>query len=233
MRQVLPPSDDELIETTKLDTHRLVYVIDDNADVRKSLHFALATHGITVWPIATPEDFLDQIDALKPAPVLLDLRMRSLDGMQVLEHLSDRGNRWPVVMFSAYGDIPIAVRAMKLGAVDFIEKPLNLAALLEVLEKSFEALAVAVENAQAAKEASALIAHLTPREIQILRMLVKGSSNKTVADKLELSCRTVEVHRSNALKKLSVRSLTQVANLMLIKQTSGSNNLENEGNETG
>lgn len=217
----------EQIEPALTDQKRLVYVIDDDSDVRRSLHFALATSGITVWPFAAPEDFLEQLDKLEPAPVLLDLRMRTLDGMQVLQTLADRGNHWPIVMFSAYGDIPIAVRAMKLGAMDFVEKPVSLAVLEEVLAKSFEALSVVIEQIRASEAAQARLNLLTPRETEILQLLIKGASNKIVAHDLDISSRTVEIHRSNALKKLSVKSLTQVANLMLIKRSSGSSSLEN------
>ena len=200
---------------------RLVYVVDDDAAVRKSLHFALASSGITAWPFSEPEDFLDQIDYLKPAPVLLDLRMKSLDGMQVLQKLSDRGNHWPVVIFSAYGDIPTAVRAMQLGAFDFVEKPIPLAQLEEIIQSCSDTLAVVIENTRAAEDAKVRLASLTQREGEILRQLIKGSSNKTVADILEVSCRTVEIHRSNALKKLGVKSLTQVADLMLVQRSGG------------
>lgn len=233
MAQAFPQAGEEPGKPPGTDRKRLVYVIDDDSDVRRSLHFALATSGITVWPFAAPEDFLEQLEILEPAPVLLDLRMRTLDGIQVLQILADRGNRWPIVMFSAYGDIPIAVRAMKLGAMDFVEKPVSLAALEEILAKSFDALSVVVENTRAAEDAQARLARLTPREAQILRLLIKGASNKMVAHDLDISSRTVEIHRSNALKKLSVKSLTQVANLMLIKRSSGSDSLQNSGSDAG
>ena len=213
-------------EPASAKNRRLIYVVDDDSDVRRSRHFALATSGVTVWPFAAPEDFLEQLDSLEPAPVLLDLRMRTLDGMQVLQILADRGNHWPIVMFSAYGDIPLAVRAMKLGAIDFVEKPVSLAALDEVLSKCFEALSVVIESSTAEENAGALLARLTKRESEILTLLIKGASNKLVAHDLDISPRTVEIHRSNALKKLSVKSLTQVANLMWIKNSSGSTSLE-------
>ena len=203
------------------DQKKIVYVIDDDSELRRSLHFSLATSKITVWPFAAPEDFLDQLDTLEPAPVLLDLRMRTMDGMEVLQILSERGNRWPIVMFSAFGDIPVAVRAMKLGALDFVEKPASLAVLDEILARSFDALAVVIDNARAAEDARIRLARLTRREDEILRLLVKGGSNKLVAHNLGISERTVEIHRSNALKKLSVKTLTQVANLMLIKSSKG------------
>lgn len=206
---------------------RLVYVIDDDADVRKSLHFALATSDITVWPFATPEDFLDQLDVLEPAPVILDFRLRTIDGIQVLQILADRGNRWPVIMFSAYGDIPLAVRAIRLGAIDFVEKPVGLTALDQILSRCFDALSVVIENARAVEDADRRLARLTKREEEILNLLIQGHPNKVVADNLGISHRTVEIHRSNALKKLSVQKLTQVANLMSIRNSSGSARLGN------
>lgn len=208
---------------------RLVYVVDDDPDVRRSLYFALASLGVTAWPFVTPEDFLEKLDILEPAPVLLDLRMRTLDGMQVLQILADQGNLWPIVMFSAYGDIPIAVRAMKLGAIDFVEKPVSLTTLEEILARCFKAVAVVIENAQSAKHAEIFLRRLTPREDEVLRLLIKGMPNKVVAHELGISTRTVEIHRSSALKKLSVRSLTQAANLMLLRHSQGSTTLDNAG----
>lgn len=208
-------------ELAQSDKKKLVYVIDDDSELRRSLHFALATSGITVWPFAAPEDFLDQLDTLEPAPVLLDLRMRTMDGMEVLKILSERGNHWPIVMFSAFGDIPVAVRAIKFGALDFVEKPVSLTVLDEILARSFDALVTVIDNASAAEDARIRLARLTPREDEILRLLVKGGSNKLVAHNLGISERTVEIHRSNALKKLSVKTLTQVANLVLIKSSKG------------
>lgn len=195
-------------------TARDVYVVDDDADVRRSLHFALATVGITAWPFAAPEDFVDQLDALQPAPILLDLRMPTLDGMQVLQILHERKIRWPVIMLSAHGDIPIAVRAMRLGAIDFVEKPFGLDALETILARGFAALPAVVTRTRVAKDASAQLGRLTAREKDIVRMLVKGLSNKVIAYNLGLSDRTVENHRSNALKKLRTKSLAQVQNLM-------------------
>ena len=118
-------------------------------------------------------------------------------------------------MLSAHGDIPIAVRAMKLGAIDFVEKPFRLDALEEILFRSFESLPQVVAHAKNAQEAQARLDRLTQREAEVLRLLVKGHSNKLVAFKLSVSDRTVESHRANALTKLRIKSLAQVMDLML------------------
>ena len=215
MQLALSAAGDPPLSQATVRQNRHVYVIDDDADIRRSLHFGLATSDITAWPFAAPEDFLDQLGILEPAPILLDLRMPTLDGMQVLRALSDRGIRWPVIMLSAHGDIPNAVRAMKLGAIDFVEKPFHLEALEEILLRSFEELGEVVAKARILQEAQSRLNRLTPREAEVLRLLVEGYANKVVANKLGLSNRTVESHRANALTKLRIKGLAAVMDLML------------------
>jgi len=195
---------------------RRVYVIDDDADLRKSLHFALATSNINAWPFATPEDFLDQLATLEPAPVLLDFRMPTLDGIQVLETLKAREIDWPVIMMTAHGDIPTAVNAMKLGAVDFVEKPFCLDELDALLDKSFSRLTRIVAESRERRKARGKLSMLSPRETETIGWLVQGLSNKEVAQRLNLSPRTVEIHRANGLSKLGAKSVAEVVRMKLL-----------------
>ncbi|TPG14676.1 response regulator [Sphingomonas koreensis] len=116
---------------------RRVYVIDDDADVRKSLHFLLATSSVTALPFAEASAFLEQVAMLAPAPILLDLRMPRVDGLQVLAILKDRVIDWPVAVMTAHGDVSLAARAMELGAIEFLEKPFLPATLDQVLTHAF------------------------------------------------------------------------------------------------
>lgn len=190
-----------------------IYVVDDDSDVRKSLHFMLSAADIKVWPFATAADFLDELPFLTPAPILLDIRMADIDGLQLLEILQERGLTWPVIILTAHGDVGVAVRAMKLGAIEFLEKPFAAEALNQAIEQSFCLLDQNVGVMAARDNARDLIGHLTPRERETIAVLMEGVPNKEVAHRLNLSVRTVEMHRANGLAKLKVKSIAEVVGL--------------------
>lgn len=190
-----------------------VYVIDDDSHVRQSLYFMLSASKIQVWPFASAADFLEQLAILAPAPILLDIRMADIDGLQLLEILKERGIDWPVTILTAHGDVGVAVRAMKLGAIEFLEKPFAAEALEKAIEQAFSLLDH-TENAQSSREqARHLLARLSLRESEVMAILMEGVPNKVVAHRLGLSVRTVEMHRANALAKLDVRSIAEVVRL--------------------
>jgi two-component system response regulator FixJ len=139
---------------------------------------------------------------------LLDVRMPGMDGLQVLDALHERGVALPVIIITGHGDVAIAVRAMKAGALDFIEKPFEKAALLAALTAADTRLAVAGQIDGQAEAARVLLNALTPREMDVLNGLVEGHSNKAIAYDLGISPRTVEIHRANLMAKLSVKSLS-------------------------
>lgn len=192
---------------------RRVYVVDDDSDVRKSLHFMMKASGITVWPFASAEDFLDQIDILTPAPILLDIRMAEIDGLQLLQILKDQDRAWPTVVVTAHGDVTVAVEAMKLGAIEFLEKPFAPEALDEAVAQAFDVLGRTEEQSFARDQARDLFAQLTARERETVTILMEGVSNKEAAGRLGLSVRTIEMHRGNALAKLGVKSIAEVLKL--------------------
>ena len=194
---------------------KIVYVIDDNVDVRKSLHFALESAGITVWPFAGPEDFLDALETLSPAPILLDVRMPNMDGVQLLRIVRERGIDWPVIMMTAHGEVPIAVSAMKLGAFDFLEKPFDLDALEKLLGVAFSRLGAIVAKAQRSGEAQSKLSSLSPRELDVARRMALGETSKMIAIKLGISHRTVEIHRAAVASKLGAKSTAGVVRLMM------------------
>ncbi len=193
---------------------RNVYVIDDDGDVRQSLHFLLGTSHIQAWPFAAADDFFDLLPTLKPAPILLDLRMPKMDGLQVLEELRCRDVPWPVIMMTAHGDIATAVRSVKMGAIEFLEKPFESGLLDQALSAAFGMLGRLQETAAARSHARALLESLSAREKDVVATLLDGSPNKLAAHHLGLSVRTVEMHRKNALTKLRLKSIAEVVALV-------------------
>jgi two-component system response regulator FixJ len=187
---------------------RLIHIIDDEEAVRRSAGFMLKTSGFAVetWPSGTA--FLKEVRHAAEGCILLDVRMPEMDGLEVQQALNERGVAMPVIVLTGHGDISIAVRAMKAGAVDFIEKPFEKSVLLDAIEAAFARLEDKDGRASRASDAAVAVAALTPRERDVLDGLAQGLPNKTIAYDLGISPRTVEVHRANLMTKLSVRSLS-------------------------
>lgn len=169
----------------------------------------LKTSGFDVLSYPSGVAFLKAISRDAPGCVLLDVRMPEMDGLEVQQAMTDRGITMPVIVLTGHGDVTIAVRAMKGGAVDFIEKPFEKAVLLEAIATAFAKIAQSNGHELRAEAAKVLIAKLTGREHDVLKGLVQGMPNKTIAYDLGISPRTVEVHRANLMSKLGVRSLSE------------------------
>jgi two-component system, LuxR family, response regulator FixJ len=204
---------DHSVDTPVEAPERRVYVIDDDRNIRKSLEFLLGTSGISVQAFDSATAFIDQLLRLLPAPILLDVRMPGIDGMQLLKILKDRGIDWPVVMITAFGEVAVAVRAMQLGSIDFLEKPIKPDVLEHLLDKAFAAISASAAKQQGQNDARELIRKLSQREREVMQILMEGAVNKVAAHQLGLSARTVEMHRANALTKLDLRSIAQVIKL--------------------
>lgn len=187
---------------------RLIHIIDDEDAVRRSASFMLKTSGFSVqaWPSGVA--FLKEVRHVDTGCILLDVRMPEMDGLEVQRTLHERGVTMPVIILTGHGDVSIAVRAMKAGAVDFIEKPFEKAVLLAAIEAAFERLDASGEASNRAEEAAVVLAALSPREREVLEGLAQGLPNKTIAYDLGISARTVEVHRANVMTKLGARSLS-------------------------
>lgn len=188
---------------------RLIHLIDDEESVRRSASFLLKTSGFDVRAYPSGAVFLKEARHPDPGCILLDIRMPEIDGLEVQRELSARGVALPVIVLTGHGDVATAVAAMKQGAIDFLEKPFEKAALLAALERGFERLARSGDAEVEGQEAQVRVAALTPRERDVLRGLVAGHPNKTIAYDLGISPRTVEVHRANVMTKLEVRSLSE------------------------
>lgn len=205
----------ELILKDSLLASYYVYVVDDDRDVRLSLSFMLSASGVKTYPFGSGVDFLEALPDLEPGCVLLDLRMPQLDGFQVMAQLVERNIDWPVIVMTGHGEIPSAVRAMKLGAIDFIEKPFSEETLLACFKQAFALLEERGAAGRRRREANERVASLSSRECEVLRHLLSGRSNKEIANALGISLRTVEMHRSNMMDRLQASSLAEALKLAL------------------
>jgi two-component system response regulator FixJ len=183
---------------------KLVHVVDDEDSIRRSLDFLLRSAGFGVEKWEDGDTFLKGVDRARPACVLLDVRMPGMDGLQVQAEMAARGYNLPVIVLTGHGDIATAVRAMRGGAIDFLEKPFNRERLLQGLEIGFAQLADHEAARKRGDWARTQIAALTDREQEVLEGLACGYPNKTIAYDLGISSRTVEVYRANAMSKLEV-----------------------------
>ena len=192
---------------------KLVHIVDDEEAIRRSASFMLKTSGYAVETWSGGATFLKEVRHLSEGCILLDVRMPGMDGLEVQQALLEGGVTMPVIVLTGHADVSIAVRAMKAGAVDFLEKPFEKAVLLAAIETAFARIASADGAAARAAEADVILAILTPREREVLEGLAQGLPNKTIAYDLGISPRTVEVHRANLMAKLDVRSLSDALRL--------------------
>ncbi len=191
----------------------IVYVVDDDAGARQSLKYLVNSVGLEAETFDTGAAFLDAYTAARPACLLLDVRMPGMGGLELQEHMAARGIDIPVIMLTAYAEVPVAVRAMKTGAIDFVEKPFSDHALLERIQRAVELAVGRYAERTRQAERAARLQRLTPREIEVLRLVVDGQGNKQVAARLGLSAKTVEIHRANVMKKLGASSLAELVRL--------------------
>ena len=189
---------------------RLVHIVDDDEAIRTSVAFLLRTSGYLIEIHLSGVAFLAAIGRETRGCVLLDIRMPELDGLEVQRRLAERGLALPVIMLTGHGDIALAVRAIKAGAVEFLEKPFEKAALLSAIDEAFHRIDDVDRLQIDAADAVVRLAALTPREGDVLRGIVKGQPNKITAYDLGISTRTVEAHRAALMTKLHARSLSDV-----------------------
>lgn len=191
-----------------------VHIVDDEEVVRKSLAFLLATIGFSVRLHESGKSFLDMVPMLGRACLVTDLRMPEMNGVELLEQLRDRGAMVPSIVISGHGDVPMAVAAMKAGAVDFIEKPFEDDVLVDAIKRAADHLSVADQVSDVMALEAKLI-QLSERERQVLVAVVSGLPNKTIAYDLKISPRTVEVHRANIMAKMQARNLPELVRMAI------------------
>ena len=192
-----------------------VYVIDDDEAMRDSLDFLLATADFQVSLFETALDFLDALSTLDFGCVVSDVRMPDIDGIELLKRLKAGGSLFPVVIMTGHGDVPLAVEAMKLGAMDFLEKPFEDDRLIGMIEAALRRAEPSVKNEAATIEIQSRIASLSPRERQVMDGLTAGLSNKLIAREYDISPRTIEVYRANVMTKMQAASLSELVRLAM------------------
>jgi FixJ family two-component response regulator len=198
-----------------MDSTGTVFVVDDDPAIRESLRFLLESAKLPVETYTSAEEFLERFDVCWSGCLILDVRMPGMSGLALQQELATRGVSIPIVFITAHGDIPLAVRACKAGALHFIEKPFSDAELLKLVRKG-----LAQDQATAAEksELAAFVSRqssLTARETEIMDLVVAGKSSKEIAAQLGLSPRTVEVHRSRLMTKLGTESIAALVRLRL------------------
>jgi two-component system, LuxR family, response regulator FixJ len=192
-----------------------VYIVDDDEAVRDSLALLLAAQAYAVSSFASAQEFLAAAPSLPSGCLIADIRMPGMTGLELQRRLNQRALHFPTIVITGHGDVPLAVRAMKEGAIDFIEKPYAVEAILGGIELALARLDERHPSEPAATEAAARLALLTPREREVLEGLLAGLPNKSIAYDLAISPRTVEVHRARVMQKLRGRSLSEVIRLAL------------------
>jgi two-component system response regulator FixJ len=193
-----------------------IFVVDDDAGVRESLEALLFSAGFETELYASAADFLDRFEPTDAACLLLDVRMPGMDGLTLLETLGAQRGGIPVVMMTAHGDVPMAVRAMRAGAADFVEKPFARDHLLDIIRRASSRAAPAVPAAQPIDpQLESRFAELTPRESEVMQRMVIGEPNKVIAHQLGISPRTVEVHRGRVMSKTGAKSLSHLVRMAI------------------
>ncbi len=204
----------------------IVYLVDDEDVVRDALGWLLRSRRLLSEGFASAEAFEAMLDAKSPAalaewPVapsclLLDVRMPGMSGLSLFEHLVERRliDALPVIFLTGHGDVPTAVAAVKRGAFDFVEKPFSDNALVDRIEQALQRSEAAIRARLGRESVRKRLGELTEREREVMRLVIEGRPNKLIADELDISVRTVEVHRARVFEKMDVRSAVELANLL-------------------
>jgi two-component system response regulator FixJ len=193
----------------------VVFVVDDDQAMRNSIKWLIESVGLKVETYASADELLRGYYPGRAGCLLLDVRMPGMSGLELQEYLSRHHITLPIIIITGHGDVPMSVRAMKAGAVDFIEKPFNDELLLESIRS-----ALAVDQRQREvqgqrSEIAARLAHLTPREHEVMHMVTEGRSNKEIAIALGVSAKTVEAHRARVMEKMQAHSLAELVRMVL------------------
>ena len=199
-------------------THDSVFIVDDDADIRDSLRSLLEAAGFKTCGFASAEGFLADASA-KRGCLIADVRMPGMSGLELLGEIRQRRWHLPVIVMTGHADIPLAVRVMNAGAVDFLEKPFASTRLTESVQRALELGPGLRPQNEATRTARKLLAHLSSRERTVLEKLVQGQPNKTVAHELGISARTVEIHRAHIMLKMDASSLADLVRAVLTAQS--------------
>lgn len=193
-----------------------VFIVDDDPAMRESLRWLIESIGVAVETYCDARHFLDAYEPTRTGCLVVDVRMPGLSGLELQDELAARGSRLPVILITGYAEVPMAVRAMKAGAIDFIEKPFSDQDLLDKVRLAIEHhRRIRAEEVELA-EVSSRLARLTPREREVLERVILGKSNKVIAEELDITTKTVEVHRARLMEKLQAKSVADLVRFTML-----------------
>jgi len=193
----------------------IIHIVDDDQATRDGLSFMLDGLGLKTMLHTSAGELLAALDPDVPGCILADVRMPEMTGLELLDELGRRECPLPVIMITGHGDVPMAVRAMRAGALDMIEKPVNAMVLLERINEALRLCRKRQANLESLAEAEARLASLTPREVEVARAVMAGKQNKVIAHELGISLKTVEIHRHNLMEKLGVKNAAALVGLLV------------------
>ena len=185
----------------------IVHVVDDEFSIRDSLTLLIESTGLKVKSYQSAIEFLDQFDPDQPGCLVLDMRLPFMDGLEMQEELIKRNHEIPIIFISGHADIPVSSRAFRAGAVDFIEKPFDNELLLTRIDEVVDKVLLSWNDTQIKRQIIDRYAHLTQREQEVFNLIIHNHSTKQVAQKLNISCRTVDAHRAHVMEKMQADSL--------------------------
>jgi FixJ family two-component response regulator len=193
----------------------IVFVLDDQPAVRHSLRWLITSAGLHAETYATAQEFLAHYDPAQPGCLVADVRMPGMSGPELQEELAARGIRIPIIFVTAYGDTSTAVRVLKMGAEDFLQKPFSNQVILDRIRRAIATDAETRRRHTDEQSLAALIGRLTARERQVVSLVAAGKTNKAIAQDLAVSEKTVEFHRANAMNKLNAQSLAELVQILV------------------
>lgn len=192
-----------------------IYIVDDDQQVRESIQLLMESVGLEVASYDSAQDYLDHFSPDQHGCLILDVRMRGMSGLELQSRLQQFPSHPPIVMISAHGDVPMAVRALQAGALDFLEKPFNAQALLDSVHRAMQQDALRRGEATRLAEIKERIARLTPREAEVMRRVVDGQRNKVIASEMSITQSTVEAHRARVMEKMEAKTLSELMRMLV------------------
>lgn len=199
-----------------LSNHSTIFVVDDDEDLRDAIRLLLNSMGLAVETFGSAQDFLASFKPVSPSCLILDVRMPGMCGPELQEKLRENNINIPVLIITGHGDVATTVRAIKGGAIDVIEKPFKDQKLLELVQKALQQDELNRQDQEKHEKIATRLDLLTPRETQVLHGLMKGDPNKVIAANLEISTRTVEIHRARIMTKIQARALSTLVQMVLL-----------------
>ena len=196
-------------------TKPTVFIVDDDEQVRNALSLLMESVGLNTESYASAQEYLDQFDVDKPGCLILDVRMPGISGLDLQARLAAERIHPAIIIITGHGDVPMAVRAVTAGAVDFIEKPFNNQSMLDTVHKAIERDAIQRGESSRIQDIEARYNDLTPREKEVLQFVIEGKRNKNIAAEMNISQSTVEAHRSRVMEKMAAETLSDLMRMAL------------------